>query len=654
MTGAPAPRASMGDAGSLPGSSDGAGSLPGSSASAGSLPGSSASAESPGAGAGLLLEAARPMRRLFAYLRPYRRQLAGATGASVANKLLDLMPPLLVGWVIDSLRGAPPRWIARLAGTSDPWSMAVVLSGLAVAIFAFESLFQWLYQAGFMRLAQRVQHDLRLDAYNRIQRREIAFFEEHRLGEILAMLNDDVNQLERFLNTGFNELVQILVLCVFSTAVMLPLSWRLTLVGMGPIPFILWGSLIYQRRIAPRYRRVRAAVGGLAARLENNIAGIQVIQSFTAEAFETERVRRASAEYRQANFEAIRLAAVYVPLIRMLIVLGFAGVLLVGSYWVLEGTGSITAGQLVLFAMMTERLLWPLTRLGTTLDDYERARASARRTFGLLDTPPAIADPAHPHQLGRARGEVVFDEVEFRYPRGAGARPVLAGLSFRIAPGETLGIAGPTGAGKSTVVKLLLRFYDVSGGAVRLDGQDLRQLGLGELRRNIALVSQDVYLFHGTIRDNIAYRTHDVPLDEVVRAAELAQLHGFVSSLPLGYDTLVGERGVKLSGGQRQRLSIARAILKDAPILVLDEATSSVDTETERAIQQSLRRLTRGRTALIIAHRLSTLRHADRILVLRGGRVVEEGHHDDLVARGGTYADLWHVQSGDLAEVFEA
>jgi ATP-binding cassette subfamily B protein len=605
-------------------------------------------------GSGALLEAAWPMRRLFAYLRPYRRQLAGATGASVANKLLDLMPPLLVGWVIDSLRGAPPRWIARLAGTSDPWSMAVVLSGLAVAIFAFESLFQWLYQAGFMRLAQRVQHDLRLDAYNRIQQREIAFFEEHRLGEILAMLNDDVNQLERFLNTGFNELVQILVLCVFSTAVMLPLSWRLTLVGMGPIPFILWGSLIYQRRIAPRYRRMRAAVGGLAARLENNIAGIQVIQSFTAEAFETERVRRASAEYRQANFEAIRLAAVYVPLIRMLIVLGFAGVLLVGSYWVLEGTGSITAGQLVLFAMMTERLLWPLTRLGTTLDDYERARASARRTFGLLDTPPAIADPAHPHQLGRARGEVVFDEVEFRYPRGAGVRPVLAGLSFRIAPGETLGIAGPTGAGKSTVVKLLLRFYDVSGGAVRLDGRDLRQLGLEELRRNIGLVSQDVYLFHGTIRDNIAYRTHDVPLGEVVRAAELAQLHGFVSSLPLGYDTLVGERGVKLSGGQRQRLSIARAILKDAPILVLDEATSSVDTETERAIQQSLHRLTRGRTALIIAHRLSTLRHADRILVLRGGRVVEEGHHDDLVARGGTYADLWHVQSGDLAEVFEA
>jgi len=599
------------------------------------------------------LEAARPMARLFGYLRRYRGSLWLASGSSVLNKILDLMPPLLVGWVIDALRGAPPSWIARLAGSSDPWRMAVALSCLAVAIFVFESLFQWAYQAGFMRLAQRVQHDLRLEAYQSIQAREMAFFEDHRLGEILAMLNDDVNQLERFLNTGFNELLQLAVLVVFSVAVMTPLSWRLTLVGMGPIPLILWGSLLYQRRVAPRYRRVRAGVGGLAARLENNISGIQVVQSFTAEAFETERVRAASEEYRQANFAAIRLSALYTPLIRMAIVMGFAGVLLVGSYWVLDGSGTITAGQLVLFAMMTERLLWPLTRLGSTLDDYERAMAAARRTFGLLDTPPAIRDPARPRALGRVRGEVAFERVAFQYPRGAAAGAVLREVSFGIAPGETLGVAGPTGAGKSTLVKLLLRFYDVTGGAVRIDGRDVRELTLEELRHNIALVSQDVYLFHGSIRENIAYRTRDVPQTAVERAAALAQLHEFVAGLPRGYDTLVGERGVKLSGGQRQRLSIARAILKDAPILVLDEATSAVDTETERAIQQNLRRITRGRTALVIAHRLSTIRHADRILVLTDGRVAEEGRHDQLVARGGIYADLWHVQSGDLAEAPE-
>jgi ATP-binding cassette, subfamily B, bacterial len=592
------------------------------------------------------------MRRLFGYLAPYRGRLALATGASVANKILDLMPPLLVGWVIDSLRGRPPAWIATLAGTRDPWSMAVVLAGLSVAIFFFESFFQWMYQRGFMRLAQEVQHDLRMDVYNRIQSREIAFFEEHRTGEILAMLNDDVNQLERFLNTGFNELVQIAVLFAFSFAVMLPISWQLSLVGMAPIPVILWGSLVYQRRIEPRYRTVREGVGGLASRLENNIGGIHVIKSFTAEAFETERVRQVSDAYRQANFAAIRLSATYVPVIRMAIVVGFAGVLLLGSYWVLNGSGVITVGELVLFAMMTERLLWPLTRLGTTVDELERARASARRAFGLLDTEPAIRDAEWPVPLDRARGEVQFDSVEFCYARGRADEPVLRGLSFRVAPGETIGIAGPTGAGKSTLIKLLLRLYDVTGGAVRLDGHDVRALSMADLRRNIALVSQDVYLFHGTIRENIAY-SKDVPLDGVVRgvvrAAKLAQLHDFVASLPQGYDTLVGERGVKLSGGQRQRLSIARAIVKDAPILVLDEATSSVDTETERAIQENLRTLTEGRTALIIAHRLSTIRNADRIIVLRDGRIAEEGHHDDLLARGGTYADLWHVQAGDIA-----
>jgi ATP-binding cassette subfamily B protein len=248
---------------------------------------------------------------------------------------------------------------------------------------------------------------------------------------------------------------------------------------------------------------------------------------------------------------------------------------------------------------------------------------------------------------------VVFDQVAFRYPRGVEASAVLRGVRCRIAPGETLGVAGPTGAGKSTLVKLLLRFYDVTGGAVRIDGRDVRELSLEELRHNIALVSQDVYLFHGSIRENIAYRTSGAPPAAVERAAALAQLHDFVAGLPQGYDTMVGERGVKLSGGQRQRLSIARAILKDAPILVLDEATSAVDTETERAIQQNLRRITRGRTALVIAHRLSTIRHADRILVLTGGRVAEEGHHDELVAKGGIYADLWHVQSGDLADAPE-
>jgi len=325
----------------------------------------------------------------------------------------------------------------------------------------------------------------------------------------------------------------------------------------------------------------------------------------------------------------------------MAIALGFAAVIVLGGWWVTRG--QMSAGELVLFCMMIQRLLWPLTRLGNTLDEYQRARASATRIFGLLDTPSRVQDPAEPQPMPRANGEVEFDNVQFKY---RDREPVLNGLTLNVKAGEMIGIAGTTGAGKSTLIKLLLRLYDVNEGAIRIDGVDIRKLAQHDLRRQIALVSQDVFLFHGTIRENIAYPGVDVTDQQVEEASRHAQFHDFVTSLPGGYDTIVGERGIKLSGGQRQRLSIARALLKNAPILVLDEATSSVDTETERMIQQNLEELTAGRTALVIAHRLSTIRRADRIIVIKDGRVDEEGHHDDLIEKGGTYADLWAVQSG--------
>ena len=556
------------------------------------------------------------------------------------------MPPVLVGWVIDSVRREPPEWIANLLGTVDPWNLAVFLAVLGVVIFFFESLFQWAYQYGFMNLAQRVQHQLRTDAYNHLQTREIEFFENHRMGETMAMLNDDVNQIERFLNIGFNEILQLLVLFIFAGSVMLGVSWELAMVGLLPLPFVLCGSLIYQRLISPRYRKVREAVGALSSRLENNIAGILVIKSFTAEKFESARVADASHQYKQANYQAIKLSALYVPLIRMAIAIGFGGVLLLGSYWVLEDKGLLTVGELVFFSMMIQRLLWPLTRMGVTLDEYERARASAIRTFGLLLTPSKIVSPSKPKKLlFPVQGRIEFCNVGFSYQRGV---EVLKGLNFTAYSGEMIGIAGVTGAGKSTLIKLLLRLYDPSQGQVLLDGIDLRDLELSEIRKQIALVSQDVYLFHGTIAENIAYGSEKLDLQQVESASRSAQLHDFVQTLPEGYQTIVGERGIRLSGGQRQRLSIARAVLKNSPVMIFDEATSSVDTETERLIQANLSDITKGKTALVIAHRLSTIRHADRILVLRDGQVSEEGHHDELVSRNGTYADLWHIQSGDF------
>ncbi|NBV83635.1 ABC transporter ATP-binding protein, partial [bacterium] len=343
---------------------------------------------------------------------------------------------------------------------------------------------------------------------------------------------------------------------------------------------------------------------------------------------------------------AIGVSAMYTPLIRMGVVMGFAGVLMVGSYWVLSGRGILTVGELVLFAMMTERLLWPMTRLGTTMDDLERAKASIRRIVSVLDTPSQIQEPAVPTEMDCITGAVEFKGVNFKYPNGMS---VLNTMSFSIAAGQTIGIAGRTGCGKSTLIKLLMRFYDATSGAVLIDGVDVRQFPIRQLRESVALVSQDVYLFHGSIFENIAYGKAGVSLAEVEAVARQAELHDFVVTLPHGYDTIVGERGIRLSGGQRQRLSIARALIKHAPIMVFDEATSSVDTETEKEIQANLNRLTAGKTALIIAHRLSTIRNADRILVVEQGRVAEQGTHDELIRiPNGIYADLWATQVGGV------
>jgi len=586
------------------------------------------------------------MARLFSYLAPLRARFALAITNSVANKILDLAPPFLVGWTVDVCTGRPEPWIASLAG-GEMARQIVFMALLTVVVFVFESAFQWAYQWGFMSLAQDVQHRLRLDAYRAMQDRELEFFEEHRVGRTLSMLNDDVNQLERFLNTGFNEVIQLVVLIAVSTTSIFAISWKLSLVSMWPIPLLVWASLWFSRGLQPRYAEVRRAVGDVASRLENNIAGILVVKSFTAEEHEAGRVAEESDAYRRANRRAIKLSAAFTPAVRMGVAFGFAAGLAYGG--TLVAKGSMTAGDLVMFGMMIQRLLWPLARMGDTLDSYQRGRASAAKVFSLLDTPSAVQDPKRPKPLESAgkplRGEVTFDDVRFSYARG---EPVLRGLSFRVAPGEMVGIAGPTGAGKSTIVKLLLRLYDVTGGAVLIDGVDVREASQRDLRRHVALVSQDVYLFHGTIRENIAYGDATASDARVVDAAKRAQLHEFIETLPQKYETLVGERGIKLSGGQRQRMSIARAILKDAKILVLDEATSSVDTETERQIQASLALLAKGRTTIVIAHRLSTIRHADRILVLKDGVVSEEGHHDDLLAKAGTYADLWNVQSGNV------
>ncbi|MFK7933441.1 MAG: ABC transporter ATP-binding protein [Saprospiraceae bacterium] len=590
-------------------------------------------------------EAPHPMRRLFAYLKNYRTQLNWAIFNSIINKIVDLMPPFLTAWVIDSVSGNTPAWISNYLGISELWSVIIFLIILTIVVHVGESLTEWLYQLQFRRLAQIVQHDLRLQTYNQLQSRELGYFEEQRTGNLMAMLNDDVNQLERFLNTSFKEIIHIIVLVICAGASLILVEPWLGSLSLLPIPFIVWGSYYYQRKIAPHYREVRNNVGELSNRLENNISGMPVIKSFTAEQYESERVATASADYRDANFKAIRWNALYNPVIRMFVAFSFAASLLIGAYWVIYEPGRFTIGSLAFFAMMIQRLLWPVTRLGGISDEYERARAAARRIFGLLDTTSKINDPVQPQILPASVGHFSLKNIHFAYQDG---QPIFEHLNLEIPAQQTIGIAGQTGGGKTSLIKLLLRFYDVDSGEIKLEGINIKNLKISDLRENIGLVSQDVYLFHGSFRENIAYAMPHLSDPQIIAAAQRAQLHEFITSLPQGYDTIIGERGIKLSGGQRQRLSIARAILKDAPILILDEATSAVDTETERAIQRNLNELTHHKTAIIIAHRLSTIRRADKIVVIGDGGILEEGTHDGLLQTDGVYADLWRVQTGEL------
>lgn len=588
------------------------------------------------------MNSSAPLLRLLRYAQPYRGRILWATLFSVLNKVFDLAPPLLIGLAIDVLVAPDASIIVKRFGPTTAHTQLWIIAGLTVVIWVLESLFEYIYKLIWRNLAQTLQHVARIDAYAHVQDLELAYFEERSTGGLMSILNDDVNQLERFLDGGANEVIQLIVTVVLIGGWLFYLAPGVAWLGMLPMPFIIYGSILFQRRLAPRYMAVRQKVGLLNGQLANNLTGIATIKSFTAEGHEQRRMGGLSEEYRQANQRAIQLSSAFTPLIRMLVMAGFIVILVYGGFRVIDG--AIPVGLYSTMVYIIQRLLWPLTRLGETLDLYQRAMASTTRILDLLDTPVRIVGGAQPLRLETVRGDIRFEEVEFSYSSGGA---VLHHLSFHVKAGQTIAIVGPTGGGKSTVIKLMLRFYDVSGGRVLLDGHDVRDLRLGDLRRAIGLVSQDVFLFHGTVRENIAYGTFDATLEEVMQAARVAEAHEFIMQLPHGYDTIVGERGQKLSGGQRQRLSIARAILKDPPVLILDEATSSVDNETEAAIQRSLETIAIGRTTIIIAHRLSTVRNADIIYVLEDGRLREQGRHEALLDHPGVYADLWRIQTGE-------
>ncbi len=579
-----------------------------------------------------------PLQSLLNYGSQYRQQIWQATTFSIINTILDLAPPWIIGTAVDILVKQQDSVIGKL-GIRDIFSQFLLLSFVTVIIWMFESLSEYAYSRWWRNLAQNIQHDLRLDAYNHVQELDSAYFEESSTGGLMSILNDDINQLEDFLNFGASEIIQIstsIIILVGGAFLILPPS--ISLVAMLPMPFIVWGSFTYQKRLEIRYADVREKVSYLNSRLANNLSGINTIKSFTAEEYESARLAGESQAYRKSNIKAIKLSAAFIPLIRMLILVGFTALLFWGGMATYAGVISI--GSYSVLLVLVQRLLWPLVSLGEIFDKYQRSMASANRIINLLNTPINITAGNIYLPVDKVSGEIEFQQVTFAYQN---REQIIKTLTLHIPPGKTIAIVGSTGSGKSTLVKLLLRFYDVSSGQITIDGIDIQKLNLRDLRRSIGLVSQDVFLFHGTVAENIAYGTFDAKDEEIIKASKIAEAHDFIMRLPQGYQTIVGERGQKLSGGQRQRIAIARAVLKNPPILILDEATSAVDNETEAAIQRSLEKITVNRTTIAIAHRLSTIRNADCIYVMEYGQLVESGTHEQLLAQNGIYANLYRV-----------
>jgi ATP-binding cassette subfamily B protein len=567
--------------------------------------------------------------------------VVAATAATTLNTAADVLPELLLGVAVDVVVRGSDSFAATLFGVEDRFSQLVIVAAVNAGVWIIESITDYVASLLWRGLAQDVEHDLRVETYTNVQELDVSWHEGSAPGRVLSVISDDVNQLERFLDTGARVILHTFWTVVFVGAVFAATSWTLTLLAFLPVPVIVIGSIVFQRRLEPLYARVRARAGDVSATISTNLGGLSTIKAFTAEAREVERVREVSTGYRDANLTTIRWSSAFVPLIRMAILAGFTSTLLLGGWLVINGR--LEVGLYTILVFMTQRLLWPLTDLGETLDLYQRAMASTRRIFALMsergDTRPGASTLALP-----VRGRLELRGIRFGYADGP---DVLRGLDIVVPAGQTHAVVGTTGAGKSSLLRLVLRFSDPREGQVLLDGTDVRELGWDALRGAIGYVSQDVFLFHGTVRDNLAYGRVDATDEQVREAARLAEADAFIAELPQGYDTVVGERGQTLSGGQRQRIALARAILRDPALLVLDEATSAVDTETEAAIQRSLAAVTASRTALVVAHRLSTVRDADRIWVLAGGRVAESGSHDELVAAGGIYAGLWAVQIGE-------
>jgi ATP-binding cassette subfamily B protein len=576
--------------------------------------------------------------KLIEYCDKHKAKIYLASLYSFLNKLFDILPEVLIGIAINIILKKENSMLANFGIINIKYQI-LFLGIITALIWMLESIFQYLYTVNWGIIAQYLQHNLRIESYKHIQKLELEFFENKQTGNLISMLNDDINQLERFLNDGVNQIIQIISSTLLIGVIFFIISKKIALLSFLPMPLILIGILYFKNKLAPKYLLVRNTAGILNSKLNNNLNGIITIKSFITQEYEKSNLKNLSLNYINANKDAIKTSALVTPIIRMVVMIGFLTSLIYGGFLAINNQIELSSYSILIF--LSQRLLWPLTYLGQLTDTYQRTMASIKRVSSIINTPIKIINGNQNIKLP-IFGKIELIHVKFGYSN----RDILfKNLCFMVKPNQTVAFVGSSGSGKSSIIKLILRFYEKGSGSILIDNQEISELNIDSLLQHVGFVSQETMLIDGTIADNIKYGSFDKSMEEVKAISKLVAADKFIESLPLKYETIIGERGQKLSGGQRQRIALARALIKNPKILILDEATSALDNQTENVIQERLNQLTKNRTTIIIAHRLSTIINVNCIYVLENGAIVEEGTHQELLNNNSYYANLWNIQN---------